>query len=189
MKLICWTILMLTAFLTDATAQQKKNTNKPVRFLLGGALELGGDKVAEVYFTDGSTQNIKAGQGGTIYAGAQFRLNQKATFFLRSSVGIKYVTTKADNAHIRLTRIPLQLTANYIAPSKVRLAAGLVTHQAIRLNFDGLGDNAKLTSTPGVVMEAGYGALALSYTLMTYKDNASRSYAANAIGLTISGVF
>lgn len=189
MKQICWTLLMITALVTTATAQQKKNTNKPVRFLLGGALELGGDKVAEVYFTDGSTQDIKAGQGGTVYAGAQFRLNQKETFFLRSSVGIKYVTTKADNAHIRLTRIPLQLTANYISPDKIRIAAGLVTHQAIRINFDGLGENAKLTSSPGVVVEAGYGLVALSYTFMTYKDNTSRSYSANAIGLTFSGVF
>jgi hypothetical protein len=104
-------------------------------------------------------------------------------------VGIKYVTTKADNAHIRLTRIPLQLTANYIAANKIRLAAGMVTHQAIRLNFDGLGENAKLTSSPGLVLEAGYGPFALSYTFMTYKDNASRSYSANAIGITISGVF
>lgn len=189
MKKIGFTVLMITALVTVATAQQKKNTSKPVRFLLGGALELGGDKVAEVFFTDGSTQDIKAGQGGTVYAGAQFRLNQKETFFLRSSIGIKYVTTKAENAHIRLTRIPLQLTANYIAPSKIRVAAGLVTHQAIRLNFDGLGENAKLTSSPGVILEAGYGAVALSYTLMTYKDNTSRSFAANAIGLTISGVF
>lgn len=189
MKQIFWTVLMITALITGASAQQKKNTSKPVRFLLGGALELGGDKVAEVFFTDGSTQFIKAAQGGTIYAGAQFRLNQKETFFLRSSIGIKYVTTKAENAHIRLSRIPLQLTANYISPDKIRLAAGLVTHQAIRLNFDGLGENAKFTSTPGVIMEAGYGAVALSYTFMTYKDNASRSFAANAIGLTISGVF
>jgi hypothetical protein len=189
MKHIFFTVLMIAAMTTAATAQQKKNANKPVRFLLGGALELGGDKVAEVYFTDGSTQFIKAAQGGTVYAGAQFRLNQKETFFLRSSIGIKYVTTKADNAHIRLTRIPLQLTANYISPQKIRVAAGLVTHQAIRLNFDGLGDNAQLTAAPGLVMEAGYGALALSYTIMTYKDNTSRSYAANAIGLTISGIF
>lgn len=181
--------LMMSLFFSNiAAAQQQKNTGKPVRFLLGGALELGGDKVGEVLFTDGSVQSIKAGQGGTVYAGAQFQLNQKETFFLRSSVGIKYVTTKADNAHIRLTRIPLQLTANYIAPNKIRLAAGIVTHQAIRLNFDGLGENAKLTSSPGLLLEAGYGAIALSYTLMTYKDNASRSYSANAIGITISGV-
>jgi hypothetical protein len=188
MKKICLAVFMITAMITGVTAQQNKNTNKPVRFLLGGALELGGDKVAEVYFTDGSTQFIRAGQGGTVFAGAQFRLNQKQTFFLRSSTGIKYVTTKADNAHIRLTRIPFQLTANYISPDKIRLAAGLVTHQAIRLNFDGLGENAKLTSSPGLVLEAGYGAVALSYTLITYKDKDSRSYAAYAIGITLSGV-
>lgn len=172
-----------------ATAQVNKNTKKPVRFLVGAALELGGDNVAEVLFTDGSVQSIKAGQGGTLYAGGQFRLNKKETFFLRSSIGIKYVTTKADNAHIRLTRIPIQITANFIPAGKIRLAAGVVSHQAIRLNFDGLGQTEKLTSTPGIVLEAGYGAFALSYTFMTYNDNASRSYSANAIGITLSGAF
>lgn len=188
MKSICLVVTMITLFGTIAEAQQKKKTNKPVRFLAGAALELGGDKVSEVYFTDGSVQSIRAGQGGTVFAGAQFRLNQKETFFLRSSIGIKYVTTKADNAHIRLTRIPLQLTFNYMPANKIRLAAGVVTHQAIRLKFDGVGDNSKLTSSPGMVLEAGYGLFALSYTFMTYKDNASRSFSANAIGITISGV-
>lgn len=188
MKFICLAVIMMTIFGTMAEAQQKKKTNKPVRFLAGAALELGGDKVAEVYFNDGSTQYIKGGQGGTVFAGAQFRLNQKETFFLRSSIGIKYVTTKADNVHIRLTRIPLQLTFNYIPANKMRLAAGVVTHQAIRLNFDGIGDNTKFTASPGIVLEAGYGLFSLSYTFMTYKDNASHSFSANAIGITLSGV-
>ena len=175
--------------LNSTLAQQKKNSNKPVKFLAGLALEFGGDQLAEVFFTDGSTQGINAGQGGTVFAGGQFRLNQKETFFLRASAGIKYVTTKADNAHIRLTRFPLQLTANFVPVKKMRLAAGVVTHQAIRLNFDGLGENTKFTAAPGMVFEAGYGVFALSYTLMTYEHPTLGSFRANAIGLTVSGVF
>lgn len=178
--------MLLLVYTVDA---QKKSTNKPVRFLLGGALEFGGDKVAEVFFTDGSTQSLTAGQGGTFFAGAQFRLNKKETFFLRSSIGIKYLTTKADNAHIRLTRIPLQVTANYMPVKKLRLAAGMVTHQAIRLNFDGIGENKKFTSVPGIVLEAGYGVFGLSYTFMTYQDPSNASYIANNFGITVSGVF
>ncbi len=182
---------LITAILLLNTtiAQQKKKENKPVRFLAGIALEFGGDQVAEVLFEDGSTQGMNAGQGGTVFAGGQFRLNQKETFFLRASAGIKYVTTKADNAHIRLTRFPLQLTVNYVPVKKMRLAAGVVTHQAIRLNFDGLGDNTKFTSSPGLVMEVGYGVFGLSYTLMTYQNPSQESFRANAIGLTVSGVF
>ena len=103
MKQFC--LLAVTLLLVYGTmAQQKKSVNKPVRFLAGIALEFGGDQLAEVYFTDGSTQGINAGQGGSLFAGGQFRLNRKETFFLRATAGIKYVTTKADNVHIRLDR-------------------------------------------------------------------------------------
>ncbi len=170
-------------------AQTKSNNSKPVRFLLGAALEFGGDNLAEVYFTDGSTQTMNAGQGGTLFAGGQLRLTKNEKLFLRGSIGIKYLTTKADNAHIRLTRIPLALSVNYYPVKKLRLATGVVTHQAINLKFDGVGQDAKFTSVPGLQFEAGYGVFALSYTAMTYKDASNASYRANAIGLTISGVF
>ena len=170
-------------------AQKKSNNSKPLRFLIGGALEFGGDNLAEVIFTDGSTQRMNAGQGGTLFAGGQVRLTKNDKLFLRGSIGIKYLTTKADNAHIRLTRIPLALSLNYMPVKKVRLATGLVTHEAIRLKFDGLGQDTKFSSVPGLQFEVGYGAFALTYTAMTYKDARNATYKANAIGVTISGLF
>lgn len=181
--------LFLSGAVLSLQAQTKTNNPKPLRFLLGGALEFGGDNLAEVYFTDGSTQTMNAGQGGTLFAGGQLRLTKNEKLFLRGSIGIKYLTTKADNAHIRLTRIPLALSVNYLPVKKLRLATGIVTHQAINLKFDGVGQDAKFTSVPGLQFEAGYGVFALSYTAMTYKDASNASYRANAIGLTISGVF
>lgn len=181
-------VLLLSPFWM-VHAQKKSNNNKPLRFLAGGALEFGGDNLAEVYFTDGSTQTMNAGQGGTLFAGGQVRLTKNDKLFLRGSVGIKYLTTKADNAHIRLTRVPLVLSLNYMPVKKVRLATGIVSHQAINLKFDGLGQDTKFTSVPGLQFEAGYGVFALTYTAMTYKDARNVSYRANAIGITISGVF
>ena len=186
MKRIIFLLLFSAACTTNA--QITSNNQQPLRFLLGGALEFGGDNVAEVYFTDGSVQKMNAGQGGTLFAGAQLRLTKSEKLFLRGSIGFKYLTTKADNANIRLTRIPLQLSLNYIPVKKLRFAAGIVSHQAINLKFDGLGQDAKFTSVPGLQFEAGYGLFALSYTLMTYKDAGNASYSANAIGITMSGV-
>jgi hypothetical protein len=187
MKQLLLIFLLSPAMLLHA--QTKTNNQKPVRFLLGAAFEFGGDNLAEVFFTDGSVQKMNAGQGGTLFAGGQVRLTKSEKLFLRGSVGIKYLTTKADNAHIRLTRIPLQLSLNYVPVKKLRLATGIVSHQAINLKFDGLGQDAKFTSSPGLQFEAGYGLFALSYTLMTYKDSDNTAYRANAIGITISGVF
>lgn len=187
MKQLLLIFLLSPAMLLHA--QTKTNNQKPARFLLGAAFEFGGDNLAEVFFTDGSVQKMNAGQGGTLFAGGQVRLTKSEKLFLRGSVGIKYLTTKADNAHIRLTRIPLQLSLNYVPVKKLRLATGVVSHQAINLKFDGLGQDAKFTSSPGLQFEAGYGLFALSYTVMTYKDADKTSYRANAIGITISGVF
>ena len=186
MKRICLFILFCPAFICNA--QTTATNQQPIRFLLGGALEFGGDNLAEVYFTDGSVQKMNSGQGGTVFAGTQVRLTKSEKLFLRGSMGFKYLTTKADNANLRLTRIPLQLSLNYMPIKKLRLATGIVTHQAINLKFDGLGQDAKFTSVPGLQFEAGYGLFALSYTLMTYKDANKASYSANAIGITISGV-
>jgi hypothetical protein len=183
-----FTLAFLIFITVASSAQKKSGSDKPIRFLLGAALEFGGDDVGIVYFTDGSTQTINTGQGGTLFAGGQLQLNKSKTFFLRSSIGIKYVTTKAENANIRLTRIPLQLSVNYVPVKKLRFGVGMVTHQAIRLNFDGLGENAKFTSVPGPILEIGYGLFGLSYTLMTYKDRYQASYRANTIGITFSGV-
>lgn len=187
MKRVILIMLLSPAFIIKA--QTKSSNQKPLRFLLGAAFEFGGDNLAEVYFTDGSTQTLNSGQGGTLFAGGQLRLNKSEKLFLRGSVGIKYLTTKADNVHIRLTRIPLQLTVNYMPVKKLRVATGIVSHQAINLKFDGLGQNEKFTSSPGLQFEAGYGLFALSYTLMSYRDANNASYKANAIGITISGVF
>ena len=180
-------ILLLSAAFT-ANAQTTSPDPTPIRFLLGAAFEFGGDNLAEVYFTDGSIQKMNAGQGGTLFAGAQVRLHKSENLFLRGSVGIKYLTTKADNAHIRLTRIPLQLSLNYMPVKKWRFATGIVSHQGIKVNFDGLGENASFKASPGLQLEAGYGLFALSYTFMKYKDENNTSYNANAIGVTISGV-
>ncbi|MEJ8819738.1 hypothetical protein [Lacibacter sp. H407] len=186
MKRIIFFLLFSPAFVSNA--QTTSTNQKPLRFLLGGALEFGGDNLAEVYFTDGSVQKMNAGQGGTVFAGGELRLTKSEKLFLRGSIGFKYLTTKADNANIRLTRIPLQLSLNYVPVKKLRFATGIVSHQAINLKFDGLGQDAKFTSVPGLQFEAGYGLFALSYTLMTYKDASNASYSANAIGITISGV-
>tara|TARA_R110000868_G_scaffold259361_5_gene517306 strand:+ start:66913 stop:67152 length:240 start_codon:yes stop_codon:yes gene_type:complete len=79
--------------------------------LIGVALELGGDNVAEIQFENGDSQDVKAGQGGSIAIGAEVQVPSIKFLLLQGTIGIKYVTTQADIAHIRLTRIPIEFTA------------------------------------------------------------------------------
>jgi hypothetical protein len=167
-------------------AQQSEKKASPVRLLLGGALELGGDEVAEVYFTNGNTQSVKAGQGGSIALGGQFQFSKLEKLLLRATVGYKYVTTEADNAHIRLTRVPVILTANWMATKKLRLGGGLAMHRNIRFKADGIGQDILFNGASGPTFEVAYSGIGLTYTAMTYQDQAKHSYSANAIGLSFS---
>ena len=179
--------ITLSLFSTSS-AQEAKNLPK-LRLLLNGALELGGDAVATVGFTNGDSQKVNAGQGISIGVGGELSMLQKEQLRIRGSVGIKYVTTAADNAHIRLTRIPVIFTANWVIEDKWRIGAGIVSHQAIRFNSGGLGGDFSLTSPAGPVLELAYKGIGLSYTMLTYTDEFNTSYNAQAIGITVSGVY
>ncbi|NDK54425.1 hypothetical protein GWO68_00715 [Pontibacter sp. BT213] len=165
-----------------------------MRFLLGGAFEFGGDEVGTVTFTNGDEQSIRAGQGVAIAVGAEFQFRKLEQLRLRATVGYKYVTTAADNVHIRLTRVPLHFTANWMATEKLRFGAGIVKHQAVKLNTDGLKDmngnsgNATYDASTGAIFEIAYSGIGISYTIMDYTDKDNFTYSANSFGITISGV-
>jgi hypothetical protein len=183
--------LTLLSFLFFASyyhsfAQNNEKKVSPVRCLIRGALEMGGDNVAEVYFTNGEKQSVKAGQGGSIAIGGEFQVPHVESLLFQATVGYKYVTTKADNVHIRLTRVPIHFTANWMATKKLRLGAGIATHQAIRFKTDGLGEDISFNSATGPTFEVAYRGIGITYTAMTYKDQDKHSYSANAIGLSFT---
>jgi hypothetical protein len=181
-------VVFLSSF-TNAFSQAAVKKSTPVRFLAGAALELGGDKIADIYFTNGETQSVRAGQGISVAAGGQLQIPGAEKWLFRSTVGFKYVTTAADNVHIRLTRIPIIVSGNYMATPKLRLGAGLAMHTAIRFNTDGLGEDYKFKGASGPVFEIAYAGVGLSYTVMKYKDEENARYSANAVGLSFSMAF
>ena len=178
-------IALLTCVTVKVLAQEVEKKS-PVRFLIGGALEFGGDEVAKVYFTNGEDQSVRAGQGGTVSIGGQFQLPKEPRLLFRATVGFKYVTTQADNVHIRLTRIPLHFTANWMITDKIRLGTGLVSHQNIKFKADGIGQDITFSGANGPIFELAYRGIGLTYTLMKYKDQSNVTYSANAIGISFS---
>lgn len=54
-------------------AQDVEKKKSPLRFLVAAAMEFGGDPVAEIYFTDGNTQSVKAGQGVSLAVGGELQ--------------------------------------------------------------------------------------------------------------------
>ena len=175
-----------SATFSDSFGQQAEKKVSPFRLLIRGGLEYGGDDVAEVYFVDGSKQSVKAGQGASIGIGTEFQVPSLKKLLFHATAGYKFVTTKADNANISLSRVPIQLTANWMATKKLRFGAGLASHQAIHFKADGIGEDITFRSAMGPTVELAYSVIGLTYTAMTYKDQANRSYSANAIGVSLS---
>lgn len=184
-KSLIFIAILFCSFSNKSNAQE---TDKAVvaKFLLAGGIEFGGDDLLEVAFTNGETQSIKAGQGGYVEIGGQFHLSQLKNFLLRASIGFKYTTTAAENADIRLTRLPINISGNYMATKDIRIGVGLSTHQNIRLKGDGFIEDYKLNKAIGPRFEIAYKWFGLSYTIMNYVDEMDEKYSANSIGFSVS---
>jgi len=188
-KTINISLLFFSLCFLNINAQEKLNENKnplKIKFLAGGALEFGGDSVAEIYFEDDTDQSVNAGQGASIFAGGEIFFTESEKFSLRATIGFKYVTTKATNYNITLTRFPIDISANYRFAKDFRFALGTVTHQNIKFNSDGLIGNEKFSGNLGGKVEIAYKWIGLSFTTMNYTDSQNQVYNANAFGVTLS---
>lgn len=145
------------------------------------ALELGGDSVNTVLFSDGSTQDVRAGQGGTLALGGHYRA-AGSSFDLVTTVGFKFVTTKATNASIGINRGVLQALALYDPSASLWIGAGPVLHFANSFDAGGLGDDIAFDPAFGLTLQTGWRWLGASYTLMKYQGG-GRVYDANAFGV------
>jgi hypothetical protein len=156
------------------------------RFLVSAALEGGGDPVATVLFEDGSEQKMPAGQGGTIAAGAELRPVASVPVSLRATVGFKYMTTKATNANITLTRVPIELVGDYWLANGVHFGGGYVRQEAVKFGGGGMGDDFSFKPANGVRGEIGWKGVAAIYTSMKYHDEAGDELDASAFGVNFT---
>jgi hypothetical protein len=152
-------------------------------FVADFTLEFGGDKIATVVFTDGSTQSVNAGQGGTLSLGAHYR-PAELPIDLVGTVGYKFVTTKASNADIGVTRFVVQALGLYDPVGEFWIGGGPVLHLGTTFSGGGLVDDVNFDPSLGLTVQAGWRWIGLDYTLMTYKVNGI-SVDASAFGFSL----
>ncbi|TAD86400.1 MAG: hypothetical protein EAY75_08410 [Bacteroidetes bacterium] len=184
-KLVFVLAISLLLSKSGVFAQQSEPTVR-AKFLMEAGVEFGGDEILKVFFTNGEDQKMRAGQGGYIGVGTEVQFSQVKQLMLRASVGLKYTTTAADNANIRLTRFPIQLTPFWKIDDDFRLGVGITTHLSPRLKGDGFLPDVDFTSTAGPRLEFGWRWLALTYTAMRYKYGSNSTVSANAFGAMVS---
>src|SRR5437868_15431983 len=89
--------------------------------------EFGGDNLAKVYYTNGLTQDIRAGQGVTLAVGAHYHPASLPLDFT-ATVGYKLVRTEAYNTNLGVDRIVVNFTGTYLLPNNFWVDAGPVWH-------------------------------------------------------------
>lgn len=184
-------VLSLLVGLFLASFQAFSQDSQPAvsaKFLIEGGIEYGGDELLTVYFTNGEDQTMRAGQGGFIAVGGQFGFPQFDKIMVRTTVGFKYNTTAADNANIRLTRLPLKLMPFWKINDDFRLGIGITSHQSIKLNGDDYLADVAFKSSVGPRVEFGYKWIALTYTAIDYRSPDQETFSASSLGLSVSFV-
>ena len=174
----------------EAGATSRAAAAKPwVGFVAEAALEFGGDAFATVNFDDGSTQDVRTGQGLTVSVGGQLRPSVDSPLGLRGTVGFKFVGTAADNANIFLTRLPVEVVGTYRLPQDAWVGAGFVHHALTKFWGGGLGPDVDFTGGNGATVEAGWRWLGVSYTSMRYTDDTDAEYDASVFGIFFTSAF
>ena len=134
--------------------------------LLDAGIGAGGDKIATVTFTDGSTESLYAGNG--VFADFGVQHNFASDWSVKASLGFDIDAIAAKNANISFTRLPLDLLAIYSA-SNSHFGIGLTEHLSPHLDMDGFGPNADFNNATGLILQYQYWLFGIRYTNIKYK--------------------
>jgi hypothetical protein len=172
-----------------AAAQEERapsaRSGPVLAFVAEVAAEFGGEPIATVEFTDGTTQQMPAGQGLTVALGGQLRPSNDSPLGLRATVGFKFEGTAADNANIYFTRVPVELVGTYDLPQDLWIGAGYVRHTLMGFKGDDFGPDLDFSDANGATVELGWRWVALSFTGLRYTDEHGTNYDASAVGLSL----
>lgn len=159
---------------------------------LGAVLELdgdfGGDNIASVFFTDGSTEDIKAGQGIVGAVGLHYQLATLPLDFALMA-GYKYVTTRASNANIFLDRVEIKAVGAYELPRHWWVDAGPVWHAGTRLHGDGYLPDVSFNDAVGATVGIGWRWIGIAYTNIHYSSPLTGNVDASNAGVTLAWKF
>ncbi len=131
--------------------------------VLGMKGQFGGDTLEVIPYTDGTSQDLNAGQGINFYGGM---LATRAPYSVKATIGYKYSSSMASDIDVAKTAMPFELTARYNLANKVYFGGGLTQHFNPKLTIDD--DSREYDASPGFHLEAGWGPISLGWTSMTY---------------------
>lgn len=105
---ILYSFFIFLLFATTTIAQDVTNQNDSPNYLLELSASFGGDEFGTILFENEEDQKILSGNGLTFAAGIDYPLaaNQLG---VKAALGYKVSFSKADNADIKKSAIPLDI--------------------------------------------------------------------------------
>ena len=189
MKKLVGAAALAVALMSATSASQAAEPVRRGGFLGQLDLDFGGDDVATLAFTNGDTQNVKAGQGLGLGIGGWFRPAENVPFELQGILGYKVVWTAADNADIKMTRTTLQLNGIYRFANDWYAGGGYTMHMSPELDGDGFFEDFQFDDANGFTVEFGWKWIGLHYTAIEYSSPGFEDVDASNIGIRFTGRF
>lgn len=187
--------LLLALGAAVATASQAVD----VRPMAKLGIDFGGDTLATVVFTNGTTESIKSNEGIFIGGGMAI-LNEARDIEAEFSLTYKFALIAANNGDLEWTRVPLDALVFYRMP-RFRVGGGLTYHFSPKVSGNGAASNVnlKFDDALGFILQADWlimdkkslsMALGVRYTNIEYKlQRTSTSTSSEGLGITYSVTF
>lgn len=148
-----------TTALLAATPALAGETDNPrnVRFVVHGGLTYGGEKMASVDYTDGTSYDLRGGSLFQVGAGVLLQPSEQP-FALQLTYNYHFDRADAKNGDAHFSRMPLEAIAYYTGVERWRFGAGprFVQNAKVKVEFEGRKETVDFKNTTGLVLEAGY---------------------------------
>jgi len=155
----CRSKLPVTCILTLLAALAAGPASASDLHLVGRmGIDGGGDRLAKVTMSDGSSQTITAGGLFTIGAGLVY-MPRAAPIAVEATLGYKVDDITASNGSMKFSRWPIELLASYVL-ERHRIGGGLAQHRSPTFACSVSGVCSGSTKAPaalGAVAQYGYG--------------------------------
>ncbi len=169
---------------------------REIEWIIQGELSFGGDEIAEVRFTDGSSETLYG--GGTFLIGGGIlvdTLSGSSIYQTQLTINYKFDSSNASNGDLSWDRYPLELIQFYNL-DQWRFGGGLTYHLSPSISGSGFASDidASFDDALGFVAEIDYlfnnqGFIGGRITNIEYQDEYSNTIDGNSIGLVFGAHF
>jgi hypothetical protein len=140
-------------------------------FGLMGGITGGGDKLAEVRYSNGDRESVRAGGLAHIAAGVVWQ-PVLAPLSVQATIGWHVDGITADNGDITFSRVPIEVLGYFTGVPNWRFGAGarFVRNAELEADVDGFVDTVTYKDATGLVLEAGYRIAPRGWLNLRYTD-------------------